>query len=288
AIGAGPAVVGASSFDVLPPGVTGVARVGGLLDPDTERILALRPDLTIVYATQRDLIDRLRRAGLNVRPYRHGGLSEAIAEIRALGALVGRAREAEVLAAEIERRLSAVRRAVAGRPRPRVLVVFGRERGTLRTIYASGGRGFIHDLVETAGGRNVFADVPRENLQATTELVLAAAPEVILELRAEPLAPDDAERERRVWSALAAVPAVRAGRIHSLAGRELVVPGPRLAEAAERFAAVLHPEAGTKNTEGTKDTKDAEDGRDAKGAHAAKDKARAGARTPAPATRRER
>ena len=243
AIGAGPAVVGASSFDVLPPGAAGIARVGGLLDPDTERILALRPDVTIVYATQLDLVDRLRRAGLTVRPYRHGGLADAVAEIRSLGALVGRGREAEALAADIERRLEAVRRAVASRPRPRVLVVFGRERGTLRTVYASGGRGFIHDLVETAGGRNVFGDVPRENVQATAELVLAAAPEVIVELRADPLPPDEAERERAVWSALAAVPAVRNGRVHLLAGRELVVPGPRLGEAAERLARALHPGA---------------------------------------------
>jgi iron complex transport system substrate-binding protein len=124
-----------------------------------------------------------------------------------------------------------------------VLVVFGRERGTLRTVYASGGRGFIHDLVETAGGRNVFGDVPRENVQATAELVLAAAPEVIVELRADPLPPDEAERERAVWSALAAVPAVRNGRVHLLAGRELVVPGPRLGEAAERLARALHPGA---------------------------------------------
>jgi ABC-type hemin transport system substrate-binding protein len=77
-------------------------------------------------------------------------------------------------------------------------------------------------------------------VQATTELILARAPEVIVELRAEGLAPSSRkDGERRTWSALAAVPAVRNGRIHFLEGSEFVVPGPRIGQAAEKLAAVL-------------------------------------------------
>ena len=67
-----------------------------------------------------------------------------------------------------------------------MLLVFGREPLALRNIYASGGVGFLHDLIEVAGGTNVFADVRRESVQATTELILARAPEVIRSLLAEP------------------------------------------------------------------------------------------------------
>jgi ABC-type Fe3+-hydroxamate transport system substrate-binding protein len=86
----------------------------------------------------------------------------------------------------------------------------------------------------------VFADVGRESVQATTELILARAPDVILELRAEGL--DDPSRrtaERDTWSTLASVPAVRRGRIYFLEGSEFVVPGPRIAEAARKMADVL-------------------------------------------------
>ena len=65
---------------------------------------------------------------------------------------------------------------VDGRPRPKVLLVFGREPGSIRNVWASGGKGFLHELLDVAGADNVFADVDRENVQATSELLLAARP----------------------------------------------------------------------------------------------------------------
>ena len=100
--------------------------------------------------------------------------------------------------------------------------MFGREPGTLRNIYASGGVGFLHDLVELAGGRNVFAAVRRESLQASTETIIAAAPEVIIELRyGTSVVPGRLDAERDSWLALASVPAVRDRRVHLLVGDEL-------------------------------------------------------------------
>jgi iron complex transport system substrate-binding protein len=120
------------------------------------------------------------------------------------------------------------------------LLVFGRERGALRNIYASGGRGFLHEMLVAAGGDNVFADVDREAVQATTELVLARAPEVILELRSADIRTDEeAAAEARSWQPLASVPAVRNRRVIVLTGRGLTVPGPRVAEVVERIERVL-------------------------------------------------
>ena len=62
AMGEGGRLVGVSSFDHFPPEVSRLPRVGALLDPDTERILSLRPDLVIVYNTQTELKQRLDRA----------------------------------------------------------------------------------------------------------------------------------------------------------------------------------------------------------------------------------
>ena len=126
-----------------------------------------------------------------------------------------------------------------------MLLVFGRETGSLRNIYASGGRGFLHDMLTAAGGVNVFADVQREAVQATTELVLTRAPgrdPRAARRQAAWTAADTAEAIA-VWGRLAAVPAVKDGRVHVLAGEGLVVPGPRVADAVERIAGALHPEA---------------------------------------------
>ena len=113
-----------------------------------------------------------------------------------MGTRVGHAKAADDLAASIEKRIAAVRTRVAGRPRPRTLVVFDRESGTLRGIYASGGFGFIHDMVTAAGADNVFADVKQQAVQATTELVLARRPDVILELRGDPISRGHADSVR--------------------------------------------------------------------------------------------
>jgi iron complex transport system substrate-binding protein len=146
------------------------------------------------------------------------------------------------VAAALEQRIAAVRARVAARSRPRTLLVFGREPGALRNMWASGGIGFLHDMLVAAGGDNVFADVAREAVQVTTESVLARAPEVILELRSAGLAgAADVQREVRSWAALASVPAVKSGRVIILVGRDLTVPGPRVAESIERLAAAIHP-----------------------------------------------
>jgi iron complex transport system substrate-binding protein len=241
-MGGGGRLVGVSSFDAYPPGVERLTRVGGLLDPDLERIFALRPDLVVVYGSQGELQNQLARASIATFSYRHGGLAHVTSTMREVGVLLGMGAQADETATAIEKRLQAVRERVAGRPRPRTLLVFGRERGALRAIYASGGRGFLHDLLELAGGEDVLAHIDRENVQTSTELILGLAPEVIIEIHADPLSAEEIEKERRVWDALAGVPAVRNGRVYILSGQELVVAGPRVVRAAERLARVLHPE----------------------------------------------
>lgn len=243
AIGAGPQVVAVGSFDTYPPEIAGLARVGALIDPDLEKMLALKPDLVVVYETQVDLRRQLERARIPVFRYRHAGLADVTAIVRALGARVGRAAAADAVAADIERSLGAIRTRVAGRRRPRTLVVFGRETGALRGIYASGGVGFIHDMVEAAGGTNIFADVRRESVQATSELILARGPDVIVELNAAPISDAGRAAERAVWQVLSAVPAVRNGRVHMIGDERTVIPGPRVAQGTELIARVLHPDA---------------------------------------------
>jgi cobalamin transport system substrate-binding protein len=245
AIGAGSRVVGVSSYDSYPPAVTKLPRVGALIDPNVEKILSLKPDLVVIYASQTDLKRQLERAGIAVFEYRHQGLADVMTTIRALGSRCGAATQAERLAARLERGLAEIRSKVAGRPRPRTLLVFGRERLSLRGIYASGGIGFLADMLRVAGGDNVFANVKQENVRANTEEILAARPDVVLEVRAagEGWPENERQAELRVWSALPSVPAVRNGRIHLLVDDRIVVPGPRVVEGTLLLTKALHPEA---------------------------------------------
>ena len=244
-IGAGPRVIGVGNFDRYPPEAQTRTKVGGLIDPDIERIISLKPDLVAVYATQTDLRTQMERAHIPVYLYQHSVDPDAVAEItatiRALSNRVGSGQAGEALARHIDDDIAATRRRVAGKPRPRTLLVFGRDAETLRGIYASGAVGFLHGMLDVAGGANVFADVTRQSIQATTELILARAPDVIIEIGIDTAS--SKSRSLRAWDALGSVPAVRAHRIYQIRGDEMMNPGPRVAQAVRRMAETLHPDA---------------------------------------------
>jgi iron complex transport system substrate-binding protein len=240
AIGAGDQVVGVSSYERYPDEVKTRERVGALIDPDVERILSLRPDLVVVYGTQGELIQRLGRASVPMFNYEHKGLPDITQTIRALGARVGRAAEAATLAETMEREIDAIRREVADRPRPRTALIIGREPGGMRGMYASAGVGFLHDMLEVAGGEDVFADIGRQSVQVPAEMLIARAPEVIIEVHPpEGWTPERIVTERVLYRAYSSIPAVRNDRIHILANPVLLVPGPRVVEGIRILAETL-------------------------------------------------
>ena len=244
AIGAGAQVAGVGSFDTFPPEVARLPRVGALLDPDTERILSLRPNLVLIYGSQTDLQQQMTRAKIGTYVYRHGGIETIFESFRDLGNATGHRAEADRVVGSLQSRLNAVRNRVRGRPRPRVLLVIGRQPKTLRELYVSGGRGFLHEMLEIAGGQNVFADIAGESAQPSQETLITRAPEMVIEVHAEGMfKTSDATQEKAVWSALPSLPAVRNRQVHVLIGQYLVVPGPRFAQATEMLAHTIHPEA---------------------------------------------
>ena len=243
ALGAKNQIVGVGSFDTVPTDSASLPRVGGLLDPDLEQILSLQPDLVVLYSSQSDLIEQLARAGISTFTYIHGGLADSLSTLRTLGTTVGKGNEAQQLVDSITSELNILKVFLGGRPKPRALLVFGREPGSLRNIYASGGVGFLHHMLEAAGGLNILTHVPRESIQLTSEAILAGAPEVIIELTyANRVNSDNQSAQHSAWNQLSAIPAVRNQRVHLLLGAHFLQPGPRLAEATTAIAQALHPD----------------------------------------------
>ncbi|HTV03338.1 MAG TPA: helical backbone metal receptor [Luteitalea sp.] len=239
AVGAGPQVVGVSTFDKIPAEVSRLPRVGALLDPDVERILSLKPDLVVTYGSQTALHAQLSKVGIAMLNYRHGGIGDMLATIEEVGERTGHAANGREVAQALRARLTSVRMRVEQRPRSKAVLVFGREPGTVRQIWASGGVGFLHEILDVAGADNVFADIERESVQVSTELLLARKPEVIVELEGQPRPTENPSP----WLTLPGLPAVKSNRILTMQGEMFVVPGPRLGEAAEALAKALHPDA---------------------------------------------
>jgi iron complex transport system substrate-binding protein len=244
AVGAGSQIVGVSSYDDFPPETKALPRVGALLDPDTERIFSLRPDLVVVYGSQTELEGQFARAGIRVYAYRHAGVDNVLQTIRDVARLTGHDAEGDRVVRNVRSQLDTIRMRVRGRPRPRTMLVLGRDAGALRGVYTTGGVGFLHELLGIAGGDDVFGDIRRESVQPSNETMIVRAPQVIIEVHSgDPPSADALRRERAVWNVLASVPAVRNNRVHVLYGGYLMAAGPRLGRAAETFARLLHPEA---------------------------------------------
>src|SRR5262245_4380470 len=109
AMGAGNRIAAVSGYDRFPAAVATLPRVGGLLDPNVERVISLRPDLVIVYDTQTDLKQQLDRARIPIFRYVHRGLPDIAQTMRALGERVGSKAAADQAAATMEAQLAAIR-----------------------------------------------------------------------------------------------------------------------------------------------------------------------------------
>jgi iron complex transport system substrate-binding protein len=235
ALGAGERVVGVSDHCDFPAQVNGLPHVGTFLLPVIERVLSLRPDLVITSPSpgNRNAVLAIERAGVRTAVVTEGSgeLADLRASITETAAAIASPEKGRALIASIDAELEAVSRAVAGRPRPPVAVAVG-----LEPLVLAGPRSYLGELVVIAGGANVADRLGGKWPRSGWELLVAAAPEVIIDLSAM----DETGSVSSRWSAFPAIPAVRDGRIRR-AGDVLLRPGPRVGEAAREIAALIHP-----------------------------------------------
>ncbi len=225
-------IVGVSGYAVRPPRVRREKpRVGAFTSADIPKILALEPDLVLTFSDlQAEIVAELIRAGVAVHAFNQRDLAGILVMIRTLGALVGCVDRAEVLAQEMAARL--VPAAPARRPR----VWFEEWDDPLIS-----GIGWVSELIEVAGGEDVFADLALQKSArdriVLPERVIEAAPDVILaswcgkKVRPEKIA------ARPGWDE---IPAVQAGRIVEIKSPLILQPGPAaLTEGLDAIRAAL-------------------------------------------------
>jgi len=244
ALGQGDRVAGVSQFTCYPPEALKKPQCGGFINPDRERILMLRPDLIIVQGAAEALSDFAGRNGIELLTLRIEDLGSIFGAIMQIGSALGCSARAELLCAQMRLRLARVKAAAEGKRPVSIFLVTGREPGTLNKIQTAGSGGFLNDLIRIAGGRNIFADIPRQYATVSKESLLRREPEVIVELRGEgELSQDEAARIRELWRALAPLPAARNDRIYLIGSTYAMIPGPRVVSLAEKLGDILHAEA---------------------------------------------
>jgi iron complex transport system substrate-binding protein len=236
ALGAREQLVARTRYDT-DPALAELPSLGGGLDPSLEALVALRPELVVVFETAggSPLGRQLERVGVPVFGVAPEDTADAFAIIGQLGDLAGREAAADSLASTLRAELDAVRRSVAGLDTPSVFYVAG-----LDPLLTPGPHTFVSELIGVAGGRVLFPELTQHWPQGSLEQVVRRQPDVVLvpvgdaEVRLKAILGAPGWRDLR---------AVREGRVVPLDAELLSRPGPRLGEAARALRAAIHPTA---------------------------------------------
>ena len=229
AIGAGAAVVGRTEWCNYPPEAAAVPNLGAGINPNAEAVVAARPDLVILYnsAQHADVARRLRDLGISAIRINTDALADVGRIAVLLGRLTGHRREADSLSAVFDTALTSATRDARPARRPTVLLLVWEQ--PPMTI----GRGsYLSEVVERAGGENLFADITTSSAPVSIEAIGARDPDLILTTADGPAS----FATRPEWQA---VPAVRERRFLAVSGSEYDRPGPRSPQAIRALAARL-------------------------------------------------
>lgn len=245
ALGLGDRVVGVSTYCRFPPEVARLPKVGAFLSPDAELIARLKPDLVFVHTGPNSTATQLAALGIAITVVDRGSLPSVFSTTRQIATAAGAPDRADDLVARITQRLDRVKAAVAGRPPRSVLIIVGRQTGTLSDIVAVGRASYLNDVAAIAGGVNVLAEnVKPDYPRISMETVISLRPDIIIDIGEMGESPSDSDRRRhlieRLWQRQTLVKAVREEGIHVTTDEAFVVPGPRIVDVAETMAAWFH------------------------------------------------
>lgn len=231
AIGAGDRLVGRTTWDLFPAQVREVPDLGPGLRPNVEAVLAVRPDLVVLYASDdnRDAARRLRAAGVRTVAYRVDRIADFARVTRALGVLTGDTVAARVTVDTVQATLDRVRAATDSVARPRAFWILWES-----PLLAVGGGSFLDELLGAAGATNVYHELAAPSPAVSFEDLVRRDPDVVL---ASPQTRARMLGDPR-WKALRAV---REGRV--LVFDTTIVNGPsaRVGASAVSLARLLHP-----------------------------------------------
>jgi iron complex transport system substrate-binding protein len=234
-------LVGVDKFCVHPPELAERPRVGGLFDPDIERIISLRPDLVVLRGRNESLERLCERQGIDLFLDRTERLADIENCVLELGRKLNRGEEAQEIVRRFRERLETLRRRSAGRPRPRVLMTISRRPDAIANVMTAAKGSFLDDMLELAGGINAFGHMDMAYPPISPEAIVAQRPDVIIEFMPELSAAEAARRQwAEAWSSLGMVPAAATGRIHVVTDANALVPSPRVLDVAEKICTILH------------------------------------------------
>jgi iron complex transport system substrate-binding protein len=237
ALGLGDKVVGVSSDSDWPAEANSKPKVGTFWQPNTEVIIAAKPDLVVceTFLQQNETAQVLKRAGVNVLALRVETIDELFAAIRSIGQAAGCSEKAEQLADSLKEQLDQTREASSSLKKVKVLWVIQTE-----PVRVAGVSTFVNEIIELAGGQNAISPTGDQYPSISTEEIIGCAAEVIIQ---SAMGPEDMAKQQesaeKFWSRFSNLPAVKNKRIYVINPDTVLRLGPRVAEGAQTVAQCL-------------------------------------------------
>lgn len=232
AAGAGGRIVGASDYSDYPPAANAIPRIGSSSQVDAERLLALRPDLLVVWQGgngERQLAP-LRRLGVPIYRSEPKTLGDIPDDVERLGRLTGAEASAAPAAAALRARLAALAARYRGKAPVTVFYQVWDQ-----PLYTLNGRQIVSDAIRLCGGVNVFADLAALAPPVSVEAVLQKNPEVVVR---GGQAGEDAPG-LAIWKRAPALLATQRGNLYTVPSDLMTRAGPRMVDGAEALCGLL-------------------------------------------------
>jgi len=223
-LGAGDRLVGVTTFCDYPEQAKSIAKVGDFSHPSIERIVGLRPEMVIVNLPEQMRITReLEKLRIKIFTSSPRSLDEIFAEILALGKELDLNKQADSLVTYMKGHLQPVKT----KHRKKVYVEI-----SPKPIITVGANTFLNDLIDRAGGVNIFGDLNKDYPVVSQEAVIVRDPDLIIALHPETVT------GRTGWQK---INAIKNGRVYTGLNQDhLMRPGPRLVQGFEALAKVIN------------------------------------------------
>ncbi|MHC1635157.1 MAG: ABC transporter substrate-binding protein [Candidatus Methanospirareceae archaeon] len=239
ALGLGDKVVGVTEFCNYPPEALKKEKIGGMTNVNIEKVVNLSPDLILaVNLNGEEVVDRLDDYFpvfvIDHRKIRK--VEDIFSRIEIIGNITGAEEKAKELVEEMRRKVEEIENKTRGVQRARTALVTWHE-----PIWVTGSGNFQADLLDKAGGENVFADIEDWGTVSLEEFI-ERDPDVII------VSVGHGAAERKPYEffmndeRLKGLKARKEGRIYTIDADIISRPGPRVVEALEEMAKDLHPE----------------------------------------------
>jgi len=246
AVGAGDKVVGVTDYCNYPYDFSAWIEAGNLTSvgdywtPNMEAIVSLEPDLILAAFAQEEVVNTLRGMGYKVLVLDPDNTDDILKDIALVGRATNKDVEASILVNNLRQRIDAVVNKVGGAtPTPKVYYEVWYD-----PTWSVGSESWENELIEKAGGINIFADQNLDYFMPSSEALIERNPDVVifpLGHGAEPPFWGSFEqvKARPGWDVISAV---QNNRLYTIDADIVARPGPRIVNALENLAQIIHPE----------------------------------------------